>query len=369
MAEINFGAKYADKIGQHYFTTSKIADALLDSNYITFDGVNSVTVVTPNTAPIVDYTRSGLHRYGTPEELGDTAQTFQLGYDKAFTGTFDKGNQQDSGAFEKSAANFLKRQQDEVITPFVDAVSLWRIAQQAGAGKFSSTALTKDNFLDALNDAQVHMYNTTRKDDGVTVLMGASAYGMLRNSPEYIRYENLGEDARKKGNVGEVFGMNVKKVPDFYLPTGIDFMCIEKSAAFACLRLNDAKAHQDPPGINGALMEGRFRFDAFVKAEKANGIYIYGNANNQLTKPVLSKSSGNVQISSAGTGSHCMYTVDGSDPRYSVSAKTYSGAFAADAGTLVRAVCMPDFIKNKTPDQYTSETMPKYPSEVAELTA
>jgi len=34
------------------------------------------------------------------------------------------------------------------------------------------------------------------------------------------------------------------------------------------MQLNDINTHQDPPGISGALIEGRFIYDAFTFASK-----------------------------------------------------------------------------------------------------
>ena len=47
------------------------------------------------TVPLNNYTRKGTSRYGTPDELQDDVDTYQLKTDKSFTYTIDKGNQQD----------------------------------------------------------------------------------------------------------------------------------------------------------------------------------------------------------------------------------------------------------------------------------
>ena len=45
------------------------------------------------------------------------------------------------------------------------------------------------------------------------------------------------------------------------------------SATVAPTKLEDYKVHEDPPGISGALVEGRINYDAFVLDNKAKGIY------------------------------------------------------------------------------------------------
>ena len=44
-------------------------------------------------------------------------------------------------------------------------------------------------------------------------------------------------------------------------------------ATVAPTKLEDYKAHQDPPGISGELVEGRICYDAFVLENKAKAIY------------------------------------------------------------------------------------------------
>ena len=43
-------------------------------------------------------------------------------------------------------------------------------------------------------------------------------------------------------------------------------------------KLDDYKIHQDPPGINGNLVEGRVYYDAFVLDAKKDGIYAHFTA-------------------------------------------------------------------------------------------
>ena len=50
-------------------------------------------------------------------------------------------------------------------------------------------------------------------------------------------------------------------------------MVSHKSATVTPLKLEDYRVHQDPPGVNGELVEGRIVYDAFVLDNKAKGIY------------------------------------------------------------------------------------------------
>ena len=54
-------------------------------------------------------------------------------------------------------------------------------------------------------------------------------------------------------------------------------MLCHKVATVAPTTLEDYKVHQDPPGINGSLIEGRICYDAFVLEKKAKEIYYQAN--------------------------------------------------------------------------------------------
>jgi hypothetical protein len=78
-----------------------------------------------------------------------------------------------------------------------------------------------------------------------------------------------------KGQVGEIDGVKIVKVPSTYLPANTAFLITHQIATVAPKKLQDYKTHDNPPGINGWLVEGRLRYDAFVLNNKANAIYVH----------------------------------------------------------------------------------------------
>ena len=84
---------------------------------------------------------------------------------------------------------------------------------------------------------------------------------------------NIGNELRLKGVIAMVDGASVIKVPANRLPEGFGFMVAHPVATVAPTKLEDYKIHQDPPGISGALVEGRICYDAFVLDNKAKAIY------------------------------------------------------------------------------------------------
>ena len=47
------------------------------------------------------------------------------------------------------------------------------------------------------------------------------------------------------------------------LPQGVEFIIAHPVATTSPVKLEDYKIHDNPPGINGKLVEGRIRYDVF----------------------------------------------------------------------------------------------------------
>ena len=83
----------------------------------------------------------------------------------------------------------------------------------------------------------------------------------------------VGNDMRLKGVISNLDGNTVIKIPSVRLPKNFGFLLSHLSATVAPTKLADYKIHQDPPGISGALVEGRIVYDAFVLGNKAKALY------------------------------------------------------------------------------------------------
>ncbi|MBP1557010.1 MAG: hypothetical protein J6A76_03760, partial [Oscillospiraceae bacterium] len=91
-------------------------------------------------------------------------------------------------------------------------------------------------------------------------------------------------------------------------------------------------------GISGSLLEGRFLYDAFVKNHKSGGVYAAVASGSKQADPTISVSGGVATFTSEGA-EEIKYTLDGTDPRYSKSAKTVqSGGTAAVDSKVVKLV-------------------------------
>jgi hypothetical protein len=80
------------------------------------------------------------------------------------------------------------------------------------------------------------------------------------------------------GQVGQVDGIPLVLAPDSYYPENFDFLITNKIATVAPVKLAEYRTHENPPGINGWLVEGRFYYDAFVLNNKKPAVYAHVEA-------------------------------------------------------------------------------------------
>lgn len=335
---INLAEKYSDKVQERFYQDSLTQSSFSKDIDMEFVGVKTVKVYEVNTAKLNDYTRSGSNRYGTPEELGDNIYEFQMEKDKAFTYTIDKGNAKEQFNI-KAAATSLKRQMREVVTPYIDKYRFEVWAKKAGQHVALSASPTKSTIAGAIMDATCALDDKFVPQEGRTLYIRNDLYKALKLCDEYVKLEGIGTKSLVKGVVGEFDGMPVKKVPSSYFPTDVYFMIIYKGAAISPMKLNDYKIHTDPPGISGDLVEGRLMFDSFVKPTKADGIYVACSASTVAETPTITIATNVATLASDTTGATIKYTTDGSDPRFSDTAETYSDSSkpTLSAGETIKA--------------------------------
>lgn len=327
--------KYADKIGKKFVEHSIVKGRF--SNEYSFAGVRTVKIMTPVTVPLVDYRRYGTNRYGTPVEMQDTVQELTLSQDKAFSITVDKGNNMDQHGL-KAAGKMLALQIEQQCVPYIDKYALAAIATKAGTIVGSSTALSKSNVVDRIVAGANAMDDAEIPAEGRTLFVPATVATFLMLSDEFIGVDKLAEKSLTKGKIGEFFGMSVVKVPAGRWVENLNFLIVYKNSAMVAEKLHDTKLHQDPPGISGNLLEGRLYFDAFVFEPSAAGVYADLNtasgAATQVATPTINAGTGAL---TGASGATVYYTTDGSDPRYSASAKAGTVSDVTTAGTVVKA--------------------------------
>ena len=273
-ASTNYAEKYADQLEQAFLRSSVIAGKT-NTEY-EFTGVKTIHIYSAVTQPLTNYTRSGVWRYGDPQELLTDVQDLVLSQDKSFSMTIDKGNYKDANLVLRTG-RVVKQQIGEQVTPFFDKYALNKWATDAAV--LTSASPTKANVVDMFVDARKNFVNNNiPMTDSCYAYIPATTYAYLLQNPEFISVEKLGEKHLSNGVVGKVANWTLVEVPDSYLPNGVFALFTHKSKVLAPSKIAELKTYNDVPGISGALIEGRYYGDAFVMKTLVNSTTYASNA-------------------------------------------------------------------------------------------
>jgi N4-gp56 family major capsid protein len=274
---VNLAKKYSPKVSERFKLLS-LTDAGVNQDY-EWKGEQTVAIYSFPTVALGNYDRTAAaNRFGTPAELQDTVQEMTVSQDKAFTFVVDKGNSIQSGG-ARNANKAMSRQVDEVIIPAVDTYRLATMATAAvAAGGTAVAVITASNayseFLkvtEYFGDNKVPMTNRI-------AWVKPSFYKFLKLDPSFIKNSDLGQQILIKGQVGEVDGIKIVMTPTSYFPAATEFIVAHKSVVTAPEVLRTMRILNDAQGYDGAVVEGRIIYDAFVQTSKNKGVYVAKNA-------------------------------------------------------------------------------------------
>lgn len=338
MAVINLASQIHKSVLERLSFDALTGNLFNKSLNMSFNGVKIVSFYSVGTAPINDYSRSGTNRYGTPTELDDFLQEMTMTQDKSSTWTIDKGNQKEQFNI-KQAQSTLKRQLRERFAPMIDKYRYDRWLGGAGIVVPMSDAPKKSTIVSSMVKMHYTLTGNAIPIKGRTYHVPIGQIDKLVLADEFHYSDALTTKILSNGEIGTFLGVPVKPVPDDYLPSGVYFACTYKPACISPVKLHDYKINTTPQGISGDLVEMRLIYDAFVDGTKADGIYVAANTDVCCAAPTVEIASNTATMTSTTIGATILYTVDGSDPRYSKSALTYNASAkpTIEAGATVRA--------------------------------
>lgn len=336
MSSINLASKYSGQIAQKFTHASYFAGNV--SQDYDFAGVKSLTIYTPVTVDLNDYDRTAAaNRFGTPVEMEDTIQELTMTQDKGFSITIDRGNDSDQMLIKESG-KMLGVQLAEKVVPLMDKYALKKYFAEAGNIVEAAAAPTKDTIVGLIFAAATTLDNKLVPADNRYLYIKATYYNMLRQASEFLAVDSLAAKALAKGMVGEIADMKVIKVPDCYFPENTYFLIAHKDAVILPNKIKTARVLKNVPGLDGSLLEGRNYFDAFVLGAKSDGVYALVAKDKVCAVPTVTKGNTTTEIASTTSGAEIKYTLDGSDPRYSATAKIYTAAITnPEAGVEIKA--------------------------------
>ena len=334
MAVVNLSEKYDSKI-QKAFTIGSVLQGHCKTK-IEFIGARTVRVYSILPAPLNDYNRNASdHRYGETEEVGDWVQELTMTQDKSFSRSIDKGNTLDQSI--NKAGEFLGVEMREVVIPTKDEYGLNVIAKNGGVIVGNSEAITKTNIFARVSAARKSHVNNRAPIKESVWYVTADIVNALFECEHFRNLDKIGSKAITTGQIGELFGAPVIEIPADVMPANVNFILMNGRSAASPSKIDDCKMHTDAPHYRGNLVQGSFYWDTFVVGVRANGIYVDvstgSGAGTVCAAPTIAAATG---VITPGSGYTSVYTLDGSDPRYSKSAVAGTSP-TVSAGVVVKA--------------------------------
>lgn len=271
---IELVTKFEPYTDEQFSTESK--KSLLTNQDFSWSGAHSVKIYKITTSQMSDYGRSGpaegnWSRYGAVEGLSATTQEMILTRDRSFTFAIDALDE-DETAQQLAAASALARQNREVVIPEVDTYVYGVMCANAGHTP-AAKALTHANIYTEILEASQALDDAEAPETGRVLVVTPATYALMKKCKDIVMETDVGSDLRLKGVIAILDGMNVQKIPANRLPADFGFMVAHPCATVAPVKLETFNIHQNPPGISGALVEGRVVYDAFVLENKAQALY------------------------------------------------------------------------------------------------
>lgn len=271
----NHASKFESKV-QESFKIKSLTQNAINRDY-DFVGVNAINIYSVNTVQLGNYTKSGTNRYGSPTDLGTTKQTLTLSQDKSFSMVIDKRDNMDSmNVLNPGSA--LQREIEDVVIPAIDKYRIDVIVK--GKGKQEDVEVTKANAYETFLGGVTHLLDKGVPLEGAFAYISSEFYKAIRLDSSFIQPSDMAQEMLVKGVVGMVEGIPLIHVPSTYFPTDFDsakkvnFVITNNKAVLGAEKLIEYKTHDNPPGINGWLIEGRLCYDAFVLDKKKDMIYL-----------------------------------------------------------------------------------------------
>lgn len=139
----------------------------------------------------------------------------------------------------------------------------------------TTAATTANNAYEIVLELNELLDDEKAPQENRILFVTPAVYKFLKLDDSFLLASELGQRVKFNGQVGEIDGNAVVRVPSSYLPANTDIILTHPVATVGPKKLEDYKTHDNPPGINGWLVEGRVIYDAFVLNNKADAIAVH----------------------------------------------------------------------------------------------
>ena len=160
--------------------------------------------------------------------------------------------------------------------PEIDKYRFGKICE--GAKTTVTGKVTKANAYDAFLTGATTLIENNVPLVGSCAFVSSDFYKNIKEDSSFIRNGDMSQEILIKGQVGTIDGIPLIVVPKSYFPENVEFIITNQAATTSPVKLSEYKIHDNPPGINGWLVEGRVYYDAFVLENKKSAIYVFKTA-------------------------------------------------------------------------------------------
>ena len=271
---VTLAEKFLPYVDEQFKAESK--KSLLTNQDFNWTGAHTVKIYKISTAAMTDYGRTGptgtnWSRYGAVAGLDAATEELTLSRDRSFTFAIDAMDADETGQ-TLTAASALARQLREVVIPEIVGYVFGKMCTGAGT-KPAAAELTAANIYGEILKAGAALDAAEVPETGRQLLVTPETLLLMKQSGDIVLETDIGADLRLKGVISNLDGANVIRVPASRVPEGFGFLLAHPSATVAPVKLESYNTHQNPPGINGQLVEGRVVYDAFVLENKKMALY------------------------------------------------------------------------------------------------
>ena len=210
------------------------------------------------------------------------------------------------------------------------------------AGNYASTPLDKTNAYAAFLDGMERLGDHNVPDKGRVAFCSYKFANLLKQDPAFMKYGDQSQEMILKGVIGEVDGCKIVKVPSSRLPAGAAFIITHAIAATGPKQMEEYRIHENPPGISGWLVEGRFIYDCFILNEKISAVYFHGGQSALKVLPVITAAT------DIGKSTIVVNAVQEGAKWYYMTAATVAGLTAVTAGSAITTSAWTELTANGT---------------------
>ena len=354
-AVYNLNERYEKKLDER-FKTKSYTDSGANLNGFNWTSVNTIQVETNGVGRInaYDFSQSLGSRMGTMHEISDQINTYKLKQYFAIRETYEKLYSDDK-INERKIQRILKDINDEVLVPAIDKYRLKTWAEGAGTtaiattgglvvnnqGYSNGTTLSTSNIVKILLQANAMLDNMRVPQEGRMAYISLTDAILFQLADELKYQVEFTKQGAVNGAIRKLGRTTVVAVPDNLMPTGAKVVMKWKKASVDPRKLSWSQVYPHVEGYSGPVLNGLYRYDSFVLAQKANGIMVIGDssATAQATPTMAagtSGDSGKVVITSTtnANASHIYYTITGHNPKVADNGSSIVLGGSATSGVL-----------------------------------